>query len=1173
MPTEKRSKEQTWKEDELKQSIREVHGERSSGKARRDKYGDENKVSKESSHRDKYRDKEGEEHRERRKDKSDSERKRSERDERSRNKPDREEGESRRYRDDRERNGQGRNDDRDDERRSNRRHGRGSDNSERQRHEMDRERRNKGDNYERDERGNDKSDRREHSRRVEDRGQSKRDDSRSRSHRGGDANDRSHGEGDRSKGPRREDKDRGHQEGGRSKGHRSDDRDRGHKGEDRDREHRDRGHRGEDRDREHKDRGHRGEDRDREHKDRGHRGEDRDKEHRERSHRKDDRDRGSEREEKDRGHRGEEQSRRHKDSDRDRGHRKEKDRETHRDDRDREKKDRERGRHHRDDESVHRRKDGERKRRDHNDSEQLDQSYQDRGIRDGDRRESKRRDRDEIDRNQEKHRERDRDDRERHNNDTDRDRRPRYPDKKEEERHHDKDDYKKEKRHRDKTGSEQRQEHKQEASNSAEDGNSKGSRKATVNPQKDNEEDEISYKPRGSAKPVAAQEEDDYGGYDDDFEDYDEDFEDDDGDNDDSVAERVNRMVSCISESVKNLSNSEMEALYDALNAENEKLLADSRSNLSDTPEYQEERYDSRKATSNKPRGFINFVAAKQRDMNQKVASKARKRCTELLNIIELDTVHMTLFDLPPVKEYDLYMSSFGRTNAQQACVQTNEDNLERDTQTEDIDLTTKWTQCPSEGAAACGSADKTNDSSDTSRHDDGKLTAFLQRTCQVIERLLYEEDTKSLYKDTSSEFSCSEASFNLVDVEVFRCRQVSRCYFSPTDSTIILTMHTGPMQAVDRKLDKYGMIGVWNTNDPSAPQKIVASASMPSCCCFSPIKATLVFGGMRDGSLVAWDLREPPTMHHSYICGKTDWLLRFPTYNTAGVLKYDNHSSPITALTPILTDSSKSLSQESGLGLSFQLASLDKNGVVNLWVVAEIHETSMAGSESDLGLSPNGKIKLLKSSTVTLCNPVKNSDLSSLCTVDFKLNPSNHNHFYVGTDSGSIIHGTRFGTKKVSPRCYISDDLTPCKVNSIDLHPFGHPLMLAGCDDGSLKLYHLASESPIIVWENSTGGAAIRRVLWSRNCSYILFVLDSKSTIHMWDLLRNDAEPMTSDSMSRNNLEVTDVCLSEEHAHSRPKMVMSYSNGTVQVHLLSGHVSNLQPGENDQFTRFIDNL
>ena len=42
------------------------------------------------------------------------------------------------------------------------------------------------------------------------------------------------------------------------------------------------------------------------------------------------------------------------------------------------------------------------------------------------------------------------------------------------------------------------------------------------------------------------------------------------------------------------------------------------------------------------------------------------------------------------------------------------------------------------------------------------------------------------------------------------------------------------------------------------------------------------------------------------------------------------------------------------------------------LQVVAEMLETSMAGSESDLGLSPNGRIKLLKSSSIKLNSPVK---------------------------------------------------------------------------------------------------------------------------------------------------------------------------------------------------------
>ena len=72
-----------------------------------------------------------------------------------------------------------------------------------------------------------------------------------------------------------------------------------------------------------------------------------------------------------------------------------------------------------------------------------------------------------------------------------------------------------------------------------------------------------------------------------------------------------------------------------------------------------------------------------------------------------------------------------------------------------------------------------------------------------------------------------------------------------------------------------------------------------------------------------------------------------------------------------------------------------------------------------------------------------RNDLSSSLCTLDLKLNTVNHNHLYISTDAGIILHSTRFGTQKTVPRCYMSDDSTPCVVTSLDLHPFGHPVLL----------------------------------------------------------------------------------------------------------------------------------
>lgn len=86
---------------------------------------------------------------------------------------------------------------------------------------------------------------------------------------------------------------------------------------------------------------------------------------------------------------------------------------------------------------------------------------------------------------------------------------------------------------------------------------------------------------------------------------------------------------------------------------------------------------------------------------------RPRKRAAELLRLIELDfSVTECLLDLPPVREYDLYIRSYGTANTRQAYVQCNEDNVERDTQTEDADTTDKWTQHPPETSAASGGGD-----------------------------------------------------------------------------------------------------------------------------------------------------------------------------------------------------------------------------------------------------------------------------------------------------------------------------------------------------------------------------------------------------------------------------------------------------------------------------------
>ncbi len=50
--------------------------------------------------------------------------------------------------------------------------------------------------------------------------------------------------------------------------------------------------------------------------------------------------------------------------------------------------------------------------------------------------------------------------------------------------------------------------------------------------------------------------------------------------------------------------------------------------------------------------------------------SDYRKRSTELLRLIDLDfSMTFSLFDLPPVNEYDMYIRNFGTANTKQVSV------------------------------------------------------------------------------------------------------------------------------------------------------------------------------------------------------------------------------------------------------------------------------------------------------------------------------------------------------------------------------------------------------------------------------------------------------------------------------------------------------------------------
>ncbi|XP_059135099.1 cytoplasmic dynein 2 intermediate chain 1 isoform X2 [Peromyscus eremicus] len=664
--------------------------------------------------------------------------------------------------------------------------------------------------------------------------------------------------------------------------------------------------------------------------------------------------------------------------------------------------------------------------------------------------------------------------------------------------------------------------------------------------------------------------------FEDDFEDYEDDFEVCDGD-DDSNNEHDSREKA---EELPPAQKREIQEIQKAISAENERVgeLSLKLFQKQGRMEYEKESWaDANDSISRTPVCgiFVDFATASHRQKSRSQALKQKTRSTKLLRLIDLDfSFTFSLLDLPPVNEYDMYIRNFGKKNTKQAYVQYNEDNVERDVQTEEIETRDVWTQHPGEGTVVSGGnlGSEEKDFSDVivvPKIDTPRLSSFLRAACQVVAVLL-EEDRLAAgpswnprAQDKALNISDNSSQLN-TNLPFLQGRKVSCLHASRVQRQTVVSVHDLPDKAFAPSLDSRHLLCVWDIWQPSGPQKVLICESKVTCCCFSPLKAFLLFAGTVHGSVVLWDLREDSRIHHYVRLSNCLWAFRTPTFSTDGVLTSVNHRSPLHAIEPVATSAYKKQSlvlspfstQEEMTGLSFHIASLDESGVLNVWVVVELPKADISGSMSDLGLIPGGRIKLVHSTVIELGNSLSHKDSEfwgSTQTLSVKFLPSDPNHFVVGTDMGLISHSTRQDWK-VSPKVFKPQQhgVRPIRVNVIEFSPFEETVFLAGCSDGSIRLHHLTSERPIMQWDSSTKGRSVTSLQWSPTRPAVFLVQDDASRIYVWDLLENDLGPVAQQPISPDRLvAMTIMGDPEKVSGSFVALVLARASGTVDIQYL----------------------
>ncbi|XP_075308680.1 cytoplasmic dynein 2 intermediate chain 1 isoform X1 [Odontesthes bonariensis] len=660
--------------------------------------------------------------------------------------------------------------------------------------------------------------------------------------------------------------------------------------------------------------------------------------------------------------------------------------------------------------------------------------------------------------------------------------------------------------------------------------------------------------------------------YDDDFEDYEEDFEEMDESADEGEVEKesLHPEASDEEEKLTTQQRKEIEAIQRAMAAENERAgTAQSRQSTNrEEEDVPRSSKGSEKSASSLRGKFIDFVAAKQREVSKKVATKQKKRSTELLRLIDLDfSTTFCLLDLPPVSEYELYIRNFGNTNTKQAYVQCNEDNVDRDIQTEEIEISEKWTQHPSEHSGSCGDPNLSQDKSRSDLNIDSKrLISFLHSASQVMVVLLEEDqaqrNSQRKLKTHKESLSFSDGSLQLnTNLPFLYGRQISLVHFSEVQRHTMMSVHMPTAKPSAVRLDSWTIICIWNIWEPSRPQKILVYESEVQCCCFSSGKATLVFAGTSVGSVVLWDLREYARNHYRLKIGEDEWTFRQPTFSTDAVMGGSGHFSSVTAVEVVPSPVAGGLraevpflaSEEESSGLSFQLASLDESGVLNFWVVVELPKGNEAGSPTDLGLRPGGKVKLLHSSSLLAAergSPRDAVKTGPLQTLLLKFLQTDSNHFFIGTNLGLVNHGTSHGLS-APPKFYRfrEVEMRPVDVTSIHFSPFKPNMFLVGCGDGSIRLHAVSHELPVAEWKNSTAGEPVVSLQWAQTTSAVFCVLDAASNLHIWDLLKDDVQPVVRERISADRVTTMAVFGDSGKKPTYSGIALAHESGKIELH------------------------
>ena len=190
----------------------------------------------------------------------------------------------------------------------------------------------------------------------------------------------------------------------------------------------------------------------------------------------------------------------------------------------------------------------------------------------------------------------------------------------------------------------------------------------------------------------------------------------------------------------------------------------------------------------------------------------------------------------------------------------------------------------------------------------------------------------------------------------------------------------------------------------------------------------------------------------------------------------------------------------------------------------------------------------------------------------DLEFQPDDASQFLIGSDSGDVLHCSRFGDRAVPSRYKSSQRLPGDMIGSADakygtrvltLHYASvcdSRLFLAGLSDGSLNIYKTGWGTPLFTFEDFTHHPIIV-ARWSMQHRGVAWALDSNGFIFIFDMIEDDIIKREKPVLAHDCKLNIDGKVSYpndfdfSYDDREPKLALSYSSGRVDLHVIADDI------------------